>query len=169
MLQVWNLQGAIKVASDFISATNLPWTARMLTEWREARLTTRKADVLQLRTTLWLQWLASQRWPDRRVSGPDRVALPGARSNVNIGIAAGPACDAPSARGVQAQAVGQGGGTVRNDVARVSCSMDRPQRFRLTSCTGCSHANRSKQGSKIHRRVSARRPRPRQRVWNVVL
>ncbi|KAI0713989.1 hypothetical protein C8Q76DRAFT_582967, partial [Earliella scabrosa] len=33
--QVWNLQGAIKVASDFISATNLPWTARMLTEWRE--------------------------------------------------------------------------------------------------------------------------------------
>ncbi|KAI0703132.1 hypothetical protein C8Q76DRAFT_697527 [Earliella scabrosa] len=67
---VLNLQGAIKVASDFISAANLAWTSRILGEWRRARLTTRKSDVLQLHSTLWLQWLVSRAWPSAQPLWP---------------------------------------------------------------------------------------------------
>ncbi|KAI0702164.1 hypothetical protein C8Q76DRAFT_577147, partial [Earliella scabrosa] len=56
--QVRNMQGAIKVASDFVALVNISWTRRMLSEWRAHRIRSRKPDVLQLRHTLLLAWKA---------------------------------------------------------------------------------------------------------------
>ena len=54
------MQGAVKVASDFISQVNLPASVGLIRELRAARLATRKADVLQLFTSLWVKWQATE-------------------------------------------------------------------------------------------------------------
>ncbi|KAI0710629.1 hypothetical protein C8Q76DRAFT_694681 [Earliella scabrosa] len=60
--QVRNMQGAIKVASDFVASVNVSWTRRMLSEWRAHRMRSRKSDVLQLRHTLLIAWKAFTKW-----------------------------------------------------------------------------------------------------------
>jgi hypothetical protein len=54
--QVANLADAIKIASDFISITNIQRTQRLVDEFRQQRLSSSGDDVLQFYLTLWYAW-----------------------------------------------------------------------------------------------------------------
>ncbi|KAI1783267.1 hypothetical protein LXA43DRAFT_903881 [Ganoderma leucocontextum] len=54
--QVRNVENAIKVACDFVSAGNLSTTESLVSELRARRLLERGDDVLQLYTLLWYAW-----------------------------------------------------------------------------------------------------------------
>ncbi|KAI1782476.1 hypothetical protein LXA43DRAFT_905672 [Ganoderma leucocontextum] len=54
--QVRNVENAIKVACDFVSAGNLSATERLVSELRARRLSEHGDDVLQLYTLLWYAW-----------------------------------------------------------------------------------------------------------------
>lgn len=71
--KVWNLQGAIKLACDFVSMENLDRTVGLLVEQRRYRIQMRgigPPDVLQLHSLLWYAWLSVSSYTD-----------PGIRSN----------------------------------------------------------------------------------------
>lgn len=58
LLQVHNVQSAMKIACDFVSPHNLQTTAELLPQQRQHRLKNEGhgADVLQLHTLLWYAW-----------------------------------------------------------------------------------------------------------------
>jgi hypothetical protein len=63
--QVSNCSNAIKIARDFISIDTLSHSERLISEFREQRLSTGSGDdVLQLYNTLWHLWMSlSQQTP----------------------------------------------------------------------------------------------------------